>query len=478
MTFAEPVARRVRIVATLGPATDRPGVLAEVLRAGVDVVRLNLSHGTADEHIRRAAAVRTLTADLGRNVAILADLPGPKLRVRLPSPRTLTADDTVVFASEPGPAGELGVTDPECLAGVKPGHRVLLDDGRLTLRVTEVLPNRVVAKVTGGGTLSPNKGINLPDSPLDIPAVTPRDLAGLATAAQAGADWLALSFVRTPTAADDLRRAAADAGLDVPVLAKIERPEALDHVPGIIAAFDAIMVARGDLGVEMPLEQVPVIQKRLIAEARAQGKPVITATDMLDSMRVNPRPTRAEASDVANAIADGTDAVMLSGETALGAFPAEAVACMDRIARVMEQHAGPPPVADGDDSTGDDLAGCACALAKASGSEAIIVPTLSGGTAKQMARHRPGAAIVAPVPLDSVRRRLALVWGVTPVPLDANQPPGSDRIDAAVRAAFAAGAVAVGQRAVVLAGHPIAGGPRLPTVRLVKVGEGGASGPL
>jgi len=478
MTTAPPVARRVRIVATLGPATDRPGVLADLLHAGVDVVRFNLSHGVADEHVRRAAAVRELAAALGRNVGLLADLPGPKLRVRLAAPRMLAADEPVVFAANPGADDELGVTDPECLAGVKPGHRVLLDDGRLTLRVVEVTAGRVRAVVVAGGSLAPNKGINLPDSPLDIPAVTPRDLAALQTAARIGADWLALSFVRLPTAADDLRRAAADVGLDVPVLAKVERPEALDHVPGIVAAFDGIMVARGDLGVEMPLEQVPVIQKRLIAEARAQGKPVITATDMLDSMRTNPRPTRAEASDVANAIADGTDAVMLSGETAVGAYPAEAVACMDRIARVTEQHAGPQPAADGDNSTGDDVAACACALAKGIGADAIIVPTLSGRTARQVARHRPAAVIVAPVPAAAVRRRLTLVWGVTPVPLNADLPAGSDRIDMAVRAAFAAGAVNAGQRAVVLGGHPITGGPRLPTVRLVKVGEGGASDPL
>jgi pyruvate kinase len=316
---------------------------------------------------------------------------------------------------------------------------------------------------------------------LSIPAVTERDRAALAVAAEVGADWLALSFVRGPEAADELRAAARQYGLDLPVLAKIERPEAVRRAAEIVAAFDGVMVARGDLGVEIPLEEVPAAQKQIIALARAAGKPVITATDMLDSMRVNPRPTRAEASDVANAIYDGTDAVMLSGETAVGDYPVEAVACMDRIARAAEAVHGAPErrlVWQSSASVTDlenSLALAVCSLAAQAAADAVVVPTLSGRTARSIARHRPACAIVSPVPRAEVRRQLALVWGVRPVPL-ADLMPGADRIDAAVRAAFTAGEVGAGQRVVVVAGHPVAGGPRQPTIRLVRVGEGGASG--
>jgi pyruvate kinase len=382
----------------------------------------------------------------------------------------------VTFSAEPI-GDDLGVTEPECFSDVHPAHRVLLDDGRLQLHVIRVSAGRFVAVVDGGGLLQPNKGINLPDTPLTIPAVTDRDRAALAVAAEAKADWLALSFVRGPEAAGELRSAAAAVGLaGVPVMAKIERPEAVLRAAAIIAAFDGIMVARGDLGVEIPLEQVPGVQKMLIREARIAGKPVVTATDMLDSMRTNPRPTRAEASDVANAIYDGTDAVMLSGETAVGAYPVEAVQCMDRIARASEGHCTPVDAMAGfADDADTPLSVAACGLASAMAADAIVVPTLSGRTARLIARSRPTCMIVAPVPTAANRRRLAVVWGISPVPLPADLPSGADRLDAAVRAAFAAGAVTAGQRAIVLAAHPVAEGSRTPTVRVVRVAENGAS---
>lgn len=469
--------RRTRIVATLGPATDRPGVLDELLDLGLDVARLNMSHGEAADHLGRVARLRKLADRRQRPVAVLADLPGPKLRVRLADAVELQAGQEVTFAAEPG-GSELGVTEPECLNDVKPGHRVLLDDGRLQLRVVRTTPGRVIAAVEAGGTLKPNKGINLPDTPLSIPAVTDRDRAALETAAAVKADWLALSFVRGPEAAAELRTAAAAAGLDgVPVMAKIERPEAVRRAAAIVAAFDGIMVARGDLGVEIPLENVPGVQKVLIREARVAGKPVVTATDMLDSMRTNPRPTRAEASDVANAIYDGTDAVMLSGETAVGDYPVEAVRTMDRIARAAETHGrGGDTTQLLPDDADAPLSIAVCALAAEMGADAIIVPTLSGRTARLVARSRPPAAIVSPVPSTAVARRLALVWGVSPVPLAAGLPSGADRLDAAVRAAYAAGVVAAGQRVIVLAGHPVQGGVRMPTVRVVRIAEGGISG--
>jgi pyruvate kinase len=268
-------------------------------------------------------------------------------------------------------------------------------------------------------------------------------------------------------------------GLDVPVLAKIERPEAVGRAGAIVAAFDAIMVARGDLGVELPLECVPTVQKRLIAEARSAGKPVITATDMLDSMRNNPRPTRAEASDVANAIFDGTDAVMLSGETAVGSYPVDAVSCMHRIAVETESHLrhtrSPHAITyDASNDIDDPITLAACSLADEVNASAIVTPTLSGRTAKLAARHRPRAAVVAVAPTDAVLQRLALVWGILPVRMT-SVAPGGDRMATAVRDAFLAGTVEVGSRVVVLAGHPIAGGPRFPTIRVVRVGEGGTS---
>ncbi len=276
---------RTRIVATLGPATDRPGVLEAMLLAGLDVARLNFSHGEPDDHLRRIDAFRQAARTLGRHAAVLADLPGPKLRALVNSPISLAAGQEITFATAPGAAADVLPTEPELLAHVRPGQRVLLDDGRLLLRAVRADGTRLAARVETGGTLLPKKGINLPDTSFDLPALTARDRDALAVAAKAGVDWLALSFVRVPEAADELRGAARALGLDVPVLAKIERPEAVAKAAAVIDAFDGVMVARGDLGVEIALEQVPIVQKRLIALARAAGKPVVTATEMLESMR-------------------------------------------------------------------------------------------------------------------------------------------------------------------------------------------------
>jgi len=473
--------RRTKIVATIGPATDTPELLDAILQAGVDVARINFSHGTAEEHLARAARFREAARRAGKFVAMMADLPGPKLRVKMPAARVLNIGDGVCFSLSDSPLddADLCITEPEMLAEVRPGQRVLLDDGRLQLEAGEISGGRLAARVTVGGTLQPNKGLNLPDTPLTIPAVTDRDREAIAIAARAGVDWVAASFVRGPEAAAEVRAACAEVGLDVPVLAKIERPEAVGKAVAIITTFDAIMVARGDLGVELPLERVPTVQKTLIAEARAAGKPVITATDMLDSMRNNPRPTRAEASDVANAIFDGTDAVMLSGETAIGAYPVEAVACMHRIAVETEVHLRRKrtPSAVSDTSSNDidyPITLAACSLAGEVGATAIIAPTFSGRTAKRVARHRPWARIIAVAPTDTVLQQLALVWGITPVRMTPTET-GGDRMATAVRDAFAAGMVTPGERVVVLAGHPVAGGPKFPTVRVVRVGDGGTS---
>jgi pyruvate kinase len=475
--------RRTKIVATLGPATDAAAAMEAILRAGVDVARVNFSHGSADEHLARVARFRAAAERVGTPAAVLADLPGPKLRVTIPQARELAVGDKLTFSLTAGPTdpADVVITDPQALKDVQAGHRLLLDDGRIQLEAQGVSAGRLSTRCLVGGTLCPNKGINLPDTPLSIPAVTDRDRAALEIAAKAEVDWVAVSFVRGPEAAAEVRDAMARVGLAGPILAKIERPEAVNRAAAIIHAFDGIMVARGDLGVEIPLERVPAVQKQLIAAARAAGKPVVTATDMLDSMQKNPRPTRAEASDVANAIYDGTDAVMLSGETAVGRYPVEAVSCMARIAveteadlRETGRETAVPTFLDPHRPIDDPLAQAACELATEVGAAAIITPTLSGRTARLLARYRPWARIVAPAPTLPVVRRMMVVWGVRPVPM---RPlaAGDDRLGAAVRDAYTAAAVTAGDRVVVLAGHPIEGGPGFPTLRVVKVGENGAS---
>lgn len=473
--------RRTRIVATLGPATDPPDVLRAILRAGVDVARINFSHGNADEHLQRIARLREAAAELKKPVAVLADLPGPKLRVRLAAERRLVINQDVRFSKLANPIqpDDLVLSEPELLENVLTGQRILLDDGRLQLEASEIRGDCVIARVNVGGVLLPNKGVNLPDTPLTIPALTDRDRAAIAVAARGNVDWLALSFVRSAEAGAELKEEARKHNLNIPILAKMERPEAVAHAAAIIAAFDGIMVARGDLGVEIALERVPTVQKKLIALARQAGKPVITATDMLDSMRQNPRPTRAEAGDVANAIYDGTDAVMLSGETAVGLYPVDAVACMARIAVEAEAHFGIVDHAlvyrsEGGCSIDDHITQTVVELAEKIGADAIITPTVSGRTPRLIARHRPATAIIAPVPNESILRQLSLVWGVQPVMREDSKRPGDDRMSAALKAAFDHGTVQVGQRVILLSGHPIAGGSHLPTIRFVSVGEGGA----
>lgn len=469
--------RRTRIVATLGPATDRAGVLEALLETGLDVARINFSHGTTEEHLLRVARLRQAAKRLTRPIGIMGDLPGPKLRVVIPEGIHLQRGREVTIATVPELPAEIGVTEPQIMADVRPGQRILLDDGRIQLRAMETIDHRLLATVEVPGLLLPNKGINVPDTALSIPNLTPRDHEALTVAAQAGVDWLALSFVRNAEAAGELRQAAHRLGLQVPILAKVERPEAVQRSAEIIAAFDGIMVARGDLGVEIPLEQVPHVQKRLIRQARNAGKPVVTATDMLDSMRHNHRPTRAEASDVANAIYDGTDAVMLSGETAIGQYPVEAVAAMDRIVRAAEAHLKEESwdVLVPHESVLEQITQGACALAQVVSAHAIVAPTYSGRTAQMVARYRPRAKIIAPVDSEAVRRQLTLSWGVIPLLLQKPQHAGEDRLEAGVYTAFTAGEVRQGDLVVVLAGHPIEGGDRVPTIRVVRIHANGTS---
>jgi pyruvate kinase len=470
--------RRTRIVATLGPATDRNGVLEKLIEAGLDVARINFSHGTGEEHVRRIRQLREIARSLGRTVAVLADLPGPKLRVLTSQPMELTLGRVVTVALKPGAEADIRLTEPDALAKIKTGQRVLLDDGRLQAKVGHVTSESAALTITVAGALLPNKGINLPDTELNIPAVTKRDREAIAVAAEAGVDWFGLSFVRNAAAAPELRGVLRGHGLEAPILAKIERPEAVRKADEIIDAFDGVMVARGDLGVEIPLEKVPHVQKHLIHQARMAGKPVVTATDMLDSMRNSPRPTRAEASDVANAVYDGTDAVMLSGETAIGAYPVEALACMANILREAESHThddGPRNLQVPKGDLTDHLTHMTCKLAHDIHAEAIVTPTSTGRTARLIARHRPPQRIVPVCPAEDVVRQTVLTWGCQPVPFAGPVAKGDDRMSAAVRAAFAGGQVHSGALVVVLAGHPIEGGEGFPTIRVVRVGDDGQS---
>jgi len=411
---------RTKIVATLGPASDAPERISALMEAGVDVFRLNFSHGSHAEHANRVARIRRAARRVGANVCILQDLQGPKIRtgrlkggsaVMLKAGRRLT----ITTRSLMGDADCVSTTYKALPRDVRRGDRILLDDGLLELTVVGKTQEAVHCEVAVGGPLGEHKGINLPGVLVSAPAMTAKDRRDLSFGLELGVDAIALSFVRRAADVRAARRAIRRAGCDTPIVAKIEQPEAIDDLPAILDASDGLMVARGDLGVEMAPEQVPVLQKRIIREANRWGKPVIVATQMLDSMIRNPRPTRAEASDVANAIFDGTDAVMLSGETAVGAYPVEAVRMMSRIAEEAETVYRPvrPSPDDGQPlSVPAAMADAAVRAAEEIGAAAIVVFTLSGATARLVAQRRPACRIHAFCPAPAHCRRLALVWGV------------------------------------------------------------------
>ncbi len=451
--------RRTKIVATLGPASESPETLRALVAAGVDAVRLNLSHGTHEQHSRNAWLVREIAAEAGRPVALIADLQGPKLRVgELEEPVVLeTGSEIVVCSEEQAHNGELPVAPAVIGEVLEPGHDVLIDDGQVRLRVDEVEGGRARCAVLVGGTVSSHKGVNLPGVPIPIPSITRKDAADLDWALMTGVDFVALSFVRSPADVRDLRSLIEQAGSHAHVIAKIEKSEAIDVLDDLLAETDAVMVARGDLGVEIGPALVPLIQKRIIQGALERGKPVITATQMLESMIHSPEPTRAEASDVANAILDGTSAVMLSGETAVGDYPVEAVAYMDRIARAVEPSMGyrhELPEAAENPTIGQAMSNSACDLAEALQAKAILVPTFSGRTANAVARLRPRRPIVALTHVDWAMRQLALEWGVTPLLISEMSDVETlwrEALDAARRA----GLVETGDRVVITAGTAV-----------------------
>ena len=417
--------RRAKIVCTLGPASESPEVVLKLLELGMDVARLNFSHGSHADHAAAIERIRAASRQLVRPVAILQDLQGPKIRTGpLKAGREgvpLATGATIVITTEHEVLGDehlVSTTYPFLAQDVKKGDRLLIDDGLIELRALACDGVRVRAEVIEGGTLGENKGINLPGVALRTEAMSEKDKADLAFGLAHGVDVVALSFVRTPEDVVLCRKLMERAGRIVPIVAKIEKPEAIDRIDDILAAADGLMVARGDLGVEIQPERVPALQKMLCRKGNQAGKPVIIATQMLNSMIEHPRPTRAEASDVANGIWDGADAVMLSGETASGRHPLLAVQMMDRIVREAESdavnRAAPRLDGFGSGAFNEVTAAAACRAAEASGAVAIVCFTLSGTTARLLSHFRPTVPIVAFSPDQATRRRCALYWGVEP----------------------------------------------------------------
>jgi pyruvate kinase len=412
--------RRTKIVATIGPACSTVEKVRELVEAGMDAARLNLSHGTHEDHAARAQLVRDVQEEVGRPLALIGDLQGPKFRVGgLDQPLDLPqGGEVTVVTGEGARNGELPIAPAAIGEVLQRGHEVLIADGMIRLRVEEVESGRARCGIVVGGTVTSHKGVNLPGVPIPIPSLTRKDLEDLEFALKLGCDFIALSFVRSAADVRDLKELVAQEGSTAHVIAKIEKSEAVDALDDVLAAADAVMVARGDLGVEIGPELVPLVQKRIIARALERGKPVITATQMLESMIHHPEPTRAEASDVANAVLDGTSAIMLSGETAMGEYPVQAVQTMDRIARAVEpslSYRHQIPEANEDPTIGNAMSNAACDLAEALGAKAMLVPTFTGRTASAVARLRPRRPIVALTHKQWSVHQMAIEWGVTPI---------------------------------------------------------------
>lgn len=462
--------RRTKIVATLGPASDSEARIRQLIEAGMDVARVNFSHGTHEEHAARIARIRSQAEAVGRPVAILQDLQGPKIRTgslkeRLPV--QLQDGGSFTITTEPivGDARRVSTTYQNLPHDVQPGERILLSDGNIELMVTAIRDNDVVTQVVQGGSLREHQGINLPGTAVSISAITDKDREDLAFGLSQDVDFIAMSFVRRAADVQELKELIAASGKTTPVVAKIEKPQALDDLDAIMHVTDAVMVARGDLGVEMFPEQVPLAQKQIIETAAEHNVVVITATQMLESMIQNPRPTRAEANDVANAIFDGTDAVMLSGETAVGKFAVEAIQMMHRIATTTESSGRYQTQTDlfysmtnrikHDGDTSMAISHAARTIAKSVDVTAIVAFTQSGYTARMVSKDRPPVPIFALTPSPQVARRMALYWGVTPLLC-----PPIDRLDDLTdymrRLLLENNCVQPGARIVMTGGHPLA----------------------
>lgn len=451
---------RTRIVCTLGPATDSDETMRELVRSGMNVARLNFSHGTHEDHGRRVDLVRRIAAEENAVVALLGDLQGPKIRVgEIPGgQRLLTAGDPLVLTSgAPTNPDQIIVNFPPLAQVVKPNEQLMLDDGNIELVVDHAEGEQVTTRVVNGGVLKSHKGVNFPNTDLPIPSLTPKDLQDLDWAVDEGLDYIALSFVRRAQDVLDLRERIQARYADIPIIAKIEKPEAVAAIDAILEVTDGVMVARGDLGVEMPAEQVPIYQKQIIHKANTLGKPVITATQMLESMIQNPRPTRAEASNVANAILDGSDAVMLSAETSVGKYPVESVRAMARIACFTEKNLHQRLEREFSseqmsmtDAIGQATVEIACDL----GAKLIITLTMSGYSARMVARHRPETEMLAVTSRGETLRRLALVWGVKSALIGETQD-FEQIVSAAMEAARAASLVQTRDTVIFTGGVPL-----------------------
>jgi len=443
----------------MGPAVESPEKVAELIAAGMNMARLNLSHGGYDEHQNRLDLVRAGAKNAGRPVAVLVDLQGPKIRLARfkDGPHELFRGDifTITTDEVEGTKDICGTTYKGLAGDCKPGDRILIDDGKVTVEVVEVNGPNVVTKVIQPGFVSNNKGINLPGVAVSVPALSEKDMDDLRWGLRAGADFIALSFVRNAKDIDDVHRIMGEEGIFRPVIAKIEKPQAVDNLEEIVTAFDGIMVARGDLGVEMPIEEVPLVQKRCIALARAAAKPVIVATQMLDSMITNSSPTRAEATDCANAVLDGADALMLSGETSVGAFAIEAVATMARIiARTEEAMLDQiAPLKHNPATKGGAITKAAKEVGEIVGAKYLVAFTQSGDSARRVSRLRSAIPILALTPEVPVYNQLALSWGVESliIPVVSNTDAMVKQVDALL---IESGRVSKGDPVVIIAGAP------------------------
>ena len=469
------VKRRAKIVCTLGPATHSYERVRALVDAGMDVARLNFSHGSHDDHEQAYRWVRQASDEAGRGVGVLVDLQGPKIRLGTfaGGPVVWATGETVTITSEPcvGHHDRVSTTYAGLAGDVSVGDRLLVDDGKVGLTVVGVEGLDVRLLVTEGGPVSNNKGLSLPGVGVSVPALSDKDEADLRFAMTLRADLVALSFVRSAVDIDRVHQIMDEFGSRLPVLAKIEKPQAVENLEQIVDAFDGLMVARGDLGVEMPLERVPLVQKQAVRMARERAKPVIVATQMLDSMITNSRPTRAEASDVANAVLDGTDAVMLSGETSVGAYPVETVSTMARIIVAAEESLeSVPPVERAPTSIAGAIAKGAAEIGSQVGAQALVAFTQSGNTARLLAKHRSRIPLLAFTPLPEVRSQLSLVWGV-----ETFLVPSVQHTDEMVRqvdnAMLGLGRMQVGELLTIVAGSPPSTSGSTNALRVWRLGD-------
>jgi len=454
--------RKTKIVATIGPASESVEILTDLIKNGVEVARLNFSHGSHDSHNIIIKNIREAEKRAGKEIAIMMDTMGPEIRTGKFKDKKifLVSGNEVIVTSEDiiGDEKRFSVTYDHIAEDLVKGDRILLDDGLLELVVTKVVDNDVYTQVITGGEVSNNKGVNLPDKKLNLPSLIDKDIADLEFGIRHNLDYVAASFVRSGKDVLEIRKIIERENSDMDIIAKIENAEGVENIEEILELADGVMVARGDLGVEIPPEEVPVVQKQIIKKANLKGKPVITATQMLDSMIRNPRPTRAEASDVANAILDGTDAIMLSGETAAGKYPLLAVVMMDRIARKTEKEMGFFEKNENfiplKNTIPDSIASAACRLSKNLEAKAIITSTTSGSTAKMVSKYRPKANIIAATPSERVFRKLKLVWGVEPIITSQND--GTDEmIRGAVNTSLMENLISNGDLVILTAGVPV-----------------------